>query len=124
MTTSPYGGEDTPTRLEALAQEAPHMNHHDVARLTRKYTAHNMGHLYGPPVYADPADCYCGDAFEDHTVGASACRWCDCNGYAERAEVEATRDALDTDDQLDGERRRDNTQAAIELEQRRARRTA
>ena len=49
MTATPYGGEGRPTRLEALAQEAPHMNHHDVARLTRKYTAHNMGHLYGPP---------------------------------------------------------------------------
>lgn len=48
MTATPYGGEDQPTRLQALADEAPHMDNREVARLTKKYTATNLD-LYAPP---------------------------------------------------------------------------
>lgn len=128
MTTTPYGGEDQPTRLQALAQEAPHMDNREVARLERRYTAFNRGHHAAPPVYVDPADCWCGHRIEvhDHT-GVNvreACALCGCEQFVEHTAVAATRNTLDADDELDGERRRDNTQAAIELEQRRARRTA
>ena len=122
MTATPYGGEDQPTRLQALAQEAPHMDNREVARLTKKYTATNLD-LYAPPTYVTPGDCYCGDNFTDHTAWDGRCFLCDCPQYAEKADVEQTAAALADEDACDGERRRNNTADALTIIRQR-RRTA
>lgn len=84
-------------------------------------TAYLPGHpdLDGEPTF-EP--CYCDHDLDAHTGPADECQDCDCRGYAERPAVLATRNALDVDDELNEGRRRDNTAAAVELEQRRHRR--
>ena len=61
-----------------------------------------------------PAICYCDHPFEDHLDGAERCRWCDCNGYAERTEVETTADVLAYDD-WESNRYSDTDATALEL---------
>ena len=123
MTASPYGGEDQPTRLEALADHTPHMDPADVTRMLARYTATNMGHLFRPPIR--PGDCYCSHRIEHHDDEDGLCTLCGCDLYVEHADILATRNELDRDTEFDGERHpTNNTQAAVELERRRARRTA
>lgn len=85
-------------------------------------TTYLPGHpdLDGEPC---PGDCYCGCRYDAH-LDDDTCTLCGCNEYVEHLAVLATRDTLDADDALDGERRRtDNLAAAVELERRARRRT-
>ena len=70
-----------------------------------------------------PGECFCGDPYSAHDDGTTCTSCSTCPEYVEHLAVLATRDALDQDDALDGERRRtDNLETAIDLERRARRR--
>lgn len=76
-----------------------------------------------PRSYEQPpiGPCYCGHNIQDHDSTNpewDLCGLCECGAYVEKAGVLAARDLLDADDQFNEGRRRDNTDAAIQLARR------